>query len=419
MICHKCGAVKCQYGLEPTVAMYVDHTIEVLRAIRRVLRPDGVCWWDLDDSRHGSWGDYVKSGERKNKRSGKRWTRPGYEEAAFHERPPTAERGLLHKSLCLIPERIAIAAQEDGWIVRSVCIIPSWMPESAKDRPTDAYRRVLMLCKSNRPTFWWNEHTAVMVSRKPTQENEGIDYEMVWSEARQKMIKHSFWHGEDYWYDSAAVRVASASSDDGRYMSGRHEQRAYDEGWQTDAKFFPPDGLRSLGNIWDDIGPAAYPDAHFATFSVAEPERCITASCPQAICVRCGKARVRVVKRNTSHHDGQTDSAYQDPTLGPSRLALLRQSHRQRGGEYQQEVETVGWTDCGCNTDWESGLMLDPFVGSGTTLVAARKLGRRAIGIDLSEKYLQQAVTRLTIGDQAVRRIIETRRADAEQGALL
>jgi DNA modification methylase len=47
---------------------------------------------------------------------------------------------------------------------------------------------------------------------------------------------------------------------------------------------------------------------------------------------------------------------------------------------------------------WPGEVVLDPFAGTGTTLVAARQLGRRAIGIERSEAYCAQAVDQLAQG---------------------
>ena len=50
--------------------------------------------------------------------------------------------------------------------------------------------------------------------------------------------------------------------------------------------------------------------------------------------------------------------------------------------------KTVGWTDCNCDVGFDAGVVLDPFLGRGTTMKVARDLGRNSIGIELQADYL-------------------------------
>jgi site-specific DNA-methyltransferase (adenine-specific) len=66
---------------------------------------------------------------------------------------------------------------------------------------------------------------------------------------------------------------------------------------------------------------------------------------------------------------------------------------RENGHPCPKPIEYAKWMVERCSLDGET--VLDPFVGSGTTLVAAKQLGRKAIGIDVEEKYCKIAVDRL------------------------
>jgi len=131
-----------QIGLEKTPELYIQHLVEIFREIKRVLKKDGTVWLNLGDSyatQSGTYGGNNKyKGIQKNIKGNN-----------FKQQAPT-NIGLKHKDLCLIPTRVAIALQKDGWYIRSDIIWhkPNPMPESVKDRPTKSHEHIFLITKS-------------------------------------------------------------------------------------------------------------------------------------------------------------------------------------------------------------------------------------------------------------------------------
>jgi DNA modification methylase len=137
--CLRDYGVAGQIGLEETPQAYIDKVVQVFREVRRVLKDDGVLWLNLGDSyaNDQQWGGHSSGKHRKELHTIMR---------------PRRFTGLPGKNLLMIPARVAIALQEDGWILRQDCIWhkPNCMPESVTDRPTTAHEHIFLFAKCGR-----------------------------------------------------------------------------------------------------------------------------------------------------------------------------------------------------------------------------------------------------------------------------
>jgi DNA modification methylase len=334
-----------QLGLEKTPQEYVAKMVEVFREVRRVLRSDGTLWLNMGDSYnaagrdgHGTRLGY-KQGTNRASAQGHDWCRPTSDD-------------LKPKDLVMMPARIALALQADGWFLRSQ--IP-WlkrtaMPESVKDRPTTAIEYIYLLSKS---VNYYYDHEAIKLQASPdthARYARGRSDNHKWADGGpgNQTIARRF---PDH--DGKGDRVPGVSPKaqkpvsgwdngpgDHRGLSGRYPKPKQNESFSAAVKDVV--GTRARRNSdwfiesWQGlmldeegdplafvVNPKGFKEAHFATFPPGLVEPCILAGCP------------------------------------------------------------------------EGGTVLDPFSGAGTTGLVCSRLNRDYTGIELSGEYVEMSRRRI------------------------
>ena len=369
-----CGAVQETQGigLEPTLGEWVESVVAVGREVWRALRDDGTFWLNIGDA-YTSGNRATFRGESKNK---------GQQVQDNMPRPATPE-GLKAKDLMGQPWRVAFALQDDGWLLRSAII---WhkknpMPESVTDRPTSSYEMVFLLTKSGSPTFWTHQDGYGSRTKPPP------DYRMV----NGKRL--NLWRGHDYFYDAEAIREGQSEATmlRSKYAWTRHPRRNNPPSAGPDSHSNDLGTGANARNVWS-ISTQGRPDAHFATFPDELPRRCILAGTSErGVCAECGAPWVR--RTSSVVH---TKGTGRNHISGGTQPAARGWEGVPRG---TKETKTTGWQPtCGHNSPPFPAIVLDPFVGSGTTVAVAQSLGRCGIGLDLNTEYLDIAIKRITCG---------------------
>lgn len=246
-----------QIGLEPTLAEHIAKLVEVFREVRRVLRKDGTLWLNYGDAYNAAGrvghGRCVGHKQATNRAS-----------AAGADTSRPSVDTLKEKDLLMMPERLAIALQDDGWYVRSRIIWakPNPMPESVTDRPTKSHEHIWLMSKQPR-----------------------------------------------YFYDAAAIQEEGSGRTPGNVNpngKGADNPRIANGGSGIFAAQQRAQETRNARDVWT-IATAPFAEAHFATFPPELAERCIKAGCPQFTCSECGTALdhsiIETIRSSTNGND--------------------------------------------------------------------------------------------------------------------
>jgi hypothetical protein len=347
-----------EIGSEPTPAEFIDVLLKVTAELRRVLAPHGSIAVELGDTYAGSSGEnHLYEGSNPD---------GGFNGSREFGTLPTPKRGKtgwpLAKSKTLIPElyRIALAY--------------GFNPLTGQPSPAGRWRvrNVVTWCRPNPPVGALGDKWRPATSDVVVACLSGKRY---WDDlATRKPVQHP---------DAWATRAGTKLEADG---GNRATLGQYDSSLSSGAP---------LLDYWE-IPPTGYAGAHYAVYPADLVVPLVKAMCPEKVCRTCGEPSRRITEATYSHDASHANGKFDGETYGENAPDLVQPGPQgMQYGRATKHIDTLGWTDCGHGRDWRPGLVLDPFAGSGTTLLVAHGHGYDSIGIDLDSRNLELARERV------------------------
>jgi DNA modification methylase len=425
-----------QLGNEPTAELYLEHLWQVTDQLWRALKDTGSLWWNMGDKRSGSGShNNATLGEVRGKGS----TLQGGAQYSHQRQAPVAYKrdgGFGRpKSKMLLPHRYAIGCEDRqfgeeqlGWIVRQdqVWMKRNAIPDNTADRTSDKHEYWFHLTKHGayysavdelredyddpdgtaaRYAQGYNEGSHYDDQRRTTNNDLGGDWTMNPAGKRPASYTHI---AEDP-YEGLWSWLAATQPDLLDHYLAHSSPGVAPSGWLTSNE-----PLRAPGHL----------EQHFAAFPTEWPRRIIMGWSPPGICLECGEGRrPAVTEERTLDGEPVSGSWQTNPDghqVGPQGVGHWRYNTNRSILGYQcpcytgapTVAELAAWN----RPPTRPAVVLDPFVGTGTTLVCAEALGRIGVGLDLSGSYLDLARWRIRDSGQVAK--VEGRRFAEAQGDL-
>jgi len=403
-----------QLGLEPDYRMYVQHLVEIGKAIKRVLRDDGSWYLNLGDT-------YAGSG------MGRSSVDPKWKKARTGEiEPPQQNAGIKAKCKMLMPYRVALALIDDGWICRNdiVWVKKNPMPSSVKDRLNTTTERVFHFVQRRK---YYYDLDAIRVPTK-TGDTDSFNLRVrdvkrgkFGTTAQEGKLRASKEEVEEYEYPEKSVKTKYADTgldpenrrqtlQEERDLSRKLAEERYPGDLEAQAQFIHDvheHGLKGVlkgknpGDVLE-LSTKPFPEAHFSVYPPELTEKPIKSSCPPMVCAECGKPYKRITETRKTGYQKVYDDRPKVGKAGKERDDEGRIKQKGFTERYDTEHITKGWKKtCNCSTDeTRPGIVLDPMCGAGSTLIEAKRLGRNYIGIEINPDYAEIARKRLKLGDE-------------------
>jgi DNA modification methylase len=431
----KCGAWRGCLGLEPTPQMFVAHLVQVFREVRRVLRDDGTLWLNLGDTftSVGKWGG--QSGWKHNRayRSRRGLRSKHRDETEVNGPNRGCYDGFQQGDMAAIPWRVALALQQDGWILRRDII---WAKKTAMPESITGTQWVRCRRKTGRRipvaqgglSSWdmgEHSHSGAYSGAYRGEEKTVPEYEdcpgckkceatnglRLRRGSGRPTTAHEyiflFAKSGDYFYDLQAAKEKASGNAHSRGRGGTPKSAGVDMN-----TFGRPKQNGDYDLAVRDIVPSRNPrsfwlmsseptsEKHFAAYPTELVRRCIQPGTSDGgCCESCGAQHAPVIHKAASPQpvDYEGKNADQHEQHSHRRMLANMRAARKAGkgvshdNPFPQAVIVGYRATCNCNAGVVPPIVLDPFCGTGTTGQVARDMGRRFIGIDQNPEYVKIA----------------------------